>query len=87
MAGRVFGVLLRAWAVIELRQDAFDHRRIFNARNHLHRPATGLADLELNLEHALQSLRPGHRRVARYRGLLRGRRLTPTATRRGHLLP
>ena len=26
--GRVFGVLLRAWAVIEMRQDALDHFRI-----------------------------------------------------------
>ena len=56
-AGRVFGVLLCAWAVIELRQDAFDHRRIFEARNHLHRPATGLTGFYLNLEHPLQALR------------------------------
>jgi len=32
----VLGVLTRALAVVEMREDAFDHRRIFNGDNDLH---------------------------------------------------
>ena len=39
-----------------MRQDALDHRRIFEAGNDLHLPATGCAGFYLDLEHALQSL-------------------------------
>ena len=55
----------RAVAILQMRQDAFDHSRIFDARNHLHLPATGLTGFYLNLEHPLKALRPCHRRVAR----------------------
>ena len=51
--GWVLGVLPRALAVVERGQDAFDHGRIFDAGNDLHRPATGFADLDIYLEHAL----------------------------------
>ena len=46
-------VLPRALAVVEMRQDAFDHGRIFDAGNDFHRPATGLAGLDIDLEHAV----------------------------------
>ena len=42
---------------VELRKDLFDHRRIFNARDHFHRATTVSTDLDINLEHALQPLR------------------------------
>ena len=49
-------MLRRTSVTIEMRQDALDHRRIFDARNHLHRSATGGADLNIDFEHALQAL-------------------------------
>ena len=52
---RVLGVLPRAWAVVEMRQEALDHRRVFDAGNDLHNPATGFAGLDI--EYALQTLR------------------------------
>ena len=50
-------VLPRALAVVEMRQHALDHCRIFDAGNDLHLPATGFAGLYIDLEHALQTLR------------------------------
>ena len=50
-------MLPRALSVVEMRQDALDHGRIFDAGNDLHLPATGFADLDIDLEHALQTLR------------------------------
>ena len=49
----VLGVLRCAWALLEMRQDALDHRRIFEAGNDLHLPATGCAGFYLDLEHML----------------------------------
>ena len=54
---RVLGVLPRAWAVVEMRQEALDHRRVVDAGNDLHNPATGFAGLDIDLEYALQTLR------------------------------
>ena len=70
-AGWVLGVLRDTSAVFQRRQAAFDHRRIFEAGNQPHGPATGLAGLDIHFENALQSLHPSHRRVAIGRGLLR----------------
>lgn len=50
-------------------QDLFDHRRIFDARDHLHCATTVRAVLDINLEHALPTLRPRHRHVVGWRGL------------------
>ena len=36
---------------------SLDHGRSFDAGNDLHLPATGFADLDIYLEHALQTLR------------------------------
>ena len=49
-------MLRRTSVTIEMRQDALDHRRILDARNHLHRSATGGADLNIDFEHVLQAL-------------------------------
>jgi len=49
-------VLPGALSVVEMGQDALDHRRIFDAGNELHLPAADLAGLHLNLEDALQPL-------------------------------
>ena len=57
-------------AIIEVRQDALDHRWLFDAHNHIHLSATGFASLNVDFEHALQALRPCHRRVAIDRGLV-----------------
>jgi len=43
-------------AVVEMRQNALYHGRIFDAGNDLHLPATDFAGLHLNLEDALQPL-------------------------------
>ena len=79
-------MLRPTWVTIEMRQDALDHRGIFDTRNHLHLPAAGFAGLNVYLEYALQTLCPCHRRVAIGRRLLGARRLTATAMRRRHLL-
>ena len=63
-------------AIIEVRQDALDHRWLFDAHNHIHLSATGFASLNVDFEHALQALRPCHRRVAIDRGLFRAHRGT-----------
>ena len=63
-------MLPHALAVVEMRQDALDHARIFDGGNDFHLPATGL---DVDLEHALQPLCPRHRRVACSRWLIRGR--------------
>ena len=36
---------------------SLDHGQIFDAGNDLHLPATGFAGLDIDLEHALQTLR------------------------------
>ena len=79
-------MLSLTWVVIEMRQDAFDYRRIFDAGNYLHLPATARAGFYLDLEHPIQSLRPTHRRVALYPGLLRTRRWPPCTLRGPYLL-
>ena len=61
-AARVFGVSLRTLAVSDssalsntpMRQEVFDHRRIFDARNHFYLSATGRVSLAVDFEHALQ---------------------------------
>ena len=85
-AGRGAGVrdVAGILAVLEMRQDALDHRRIFDRGDHFHLTATDLIGFYLNLEHPLQALRPRHRRVAIGRGLLRARRLAGSAPSRGH---
>ena len=50
------------------------------------RDAPGCAGLKVDFEYPLQSLCPCHRRVAIYWRFLRARRVTPSATGRGHLL-
>ena len=52
----MLGVLPCALSVVERRQDALDYRRIFDADNNLHLPATGCASFYLELEHVLQAL-------------------------------
>ena len=82
----MLGVLHRALAALEMGQDALDHGRVFDAGNDLHLPATGFAGLNIDLEHTLETLRPGHCRVAYGRGRVCARGLTPSAPRRGHWL-
>ena len=52
-------------APVEVVKDFFDHGRIFNARDHFHRTAAVFTSLDIELEHAFQSLRPRYRDVAR----------------------
>ena len=74
------------WRLSRGGQHALDHGRRFDGGNDLHFSATGFARLDVNLEHALQTLRPGHGRVASCRALSRAHRVTPSASGRGHLL-
>ena len=43
--------------LVEVLKDLFDHRRIFDARNHLDRATTVSTRLDIDLEHPLQTLR------------------------------
>ena len=56
----------------EMIEDFLDHARIFDARDDLDRATTVLAGQDVDLEHPLQPLRPGHRDVARGRWLVGG---------------
>ena len=47
----MLGVLPCALAVLEMRQDVFDPRRIFDAGNPRHRPTTSVASLNVEVEH------------------------------------
>ena len=67
-------------------KDLFDHRRIFDARNHLDRATTVGAGLDIDLEHPLQTLRPGHRDVARRGWFVDGLSLASATPGRGDLL-
>ena len=48
-----------------MEENLTDGELVLNARNDLHWTAAVITDGNLNSEHALQSLRPGHRHVAR----------------------
>ena len=52
---RVLGLLPRALSVIEMRQEALDHGRVYGGDD-LHLPATGFAGLDVPLEYTLQSI-------------------------------
>ncbi len=82
----MLGVLPRALAVLEMRQDALDHGGVFDAGDDLHLSATGLAGLDIDLEYALQTLRPCHCRMAGRWWVVQARGLTRPAAGRGHLL-
>jgi hypothetical protein len=49
---------------IQVGQDSLNHRRIFNASNDFDLPGAALTGLDIDVEYSLQSLHPGHRRVA-----------------------
>ena len=61
------------------------HDRIFDARNHLDRTAAVVTGLDIDLEHALQPLRPCHRNVAGWRRISSSPGLAPAALGRRHL--
>ena len=65
---------------------SLDHGRRFDGGNDLHFSATGFARLDVNLEHALQTLRPCRCGVALCPRLIRAHRVTLPASGRGHLL-
>ena len=44
-------------------QDPLDHRRVFDTRDDLDRSSTIRTGLHIYLEHALEALRPSHRRA------------------------
>jgi len=46
---------------LKVPQDLFDHHRLFNAGGDLNVAAAVLAGLDVDIEYALQALRPGHR--------------------------
>ena len=70
----------------EMIENFLDHRRIFDARDHLDRTTTLAAGLDIDLKHALQPLRPCHRDVARGHGLIGGLCLASATSGRGDLL-
>ncbi|EAR22424.1 hypothetical protein NB231_11829 [Nitrococcus mobilis Nb-231] len=41
-------------------KDLPDHNRLFDAGNHLHLAGAVKAGLDINIENALEALRPGH---------------------------
>ena len=43
-------------------EDLPDHRRVFDAGNHLHRAGAFATGLNVDIENTLEALRPGHRR-------------------------
>jgi hypothetical protein len=49
---------------LQMRQNPLDHRRVFNAGDDLDLPGAPLAGLDVDIEHPLQPLHPGHRRMA-----------------------
>jgi hypothetical protein len=67
-------------------EDLFDHRRIFDARDRLHRAAAVFADLDIDPENPLQPLRPRHRDVARGHGPIGGLCLASATSGPGDLL-
>ena len=73
----------RALSVVERRQEALDHCRVFDGSDDLHLPVTGL---DVDLEHALQTLRPCRCGAALCPRLIRAHRVTLPASGRGHLL-
>ena len=73
-------------APVEVFEDLFDHGRIFDARDHLDRTAAVVTGLDIDLEHPLQTLRPGHRDVAGGRWFVGRLGITPAASGRRHLL-
>ena len=70
----------------EMIEDLFDHRRIFDARGHLDRTAAVIAELDIDLKHPLQTLRPRHRHVGRGCRFVGGLSLAPATSGRRHLL-
>ena len=67
-------------------EDLFDHRWIFDARDHLHRAAAVFAGLDIDPENPLQPWRPRHRDVARGHGPIGGFCLASATSGRGDLL-
>ena len=55
--------VLRAATVCQMRQEAFDYGRAFDADNQPHRPTAGFASLNAPLEHAHQAFGPAHHRL------------------------
>jgi len=55
---------------LQMRQNSLDHRRFFNAGNDLDVPRAPLAGLDIDVEHPLEPLHPGHRLVALRRRLV-----------------
>ena len=43
-------------------EDLLDHRRVFDAGNHLHRAGAFATGLNVDIKYTLEALRPGHRR-------------------------
>ena len=54
----------------QMREDAADELRVFDAGDDLHRAAALLAALDLDAEDAFEALRPGHRGVLWQRNAL-----------------
>ena len=52
---------LRGGFVVKVGEDLLDHHRVFDAGNDSERTGTFPAGLDVDVENALQSLRPGHR--------------------------
>jgi hypothetical protein len=46
---------------LQVSEDLLDHRRIFDAGDDFHRATAFLAGLDVDIENALEALRPGHR--------------------------
>ena len=56
--------------ILQMRQNSLNHRRIFNASNDLDLTCAPLSGLDVDIEHPLESLHPGHRRMALDRRLV-----------------
>ena len=71
--------------LLQVREDALNDGGVFDARDHLEPPAAAAAALEVDGEHALESLRPVHGDVPGRRSLGRGcvAVRAPASARRG----
>ena len=47
-------------ALVEMDKNALDHGGVFDAGDDLHRTTTHFAGFDVDAEHALEALRPGH---------------------------
>ena len=57
--------------LLQVLKDVRDYRRVFNAGDHFDLTAAEFTDLNINIEHALEALHPGHGAMPFFRTLIK----------------